>query len=476
VKPGSLVLPFVATAILAGCNSDLNTSPPISHVFHVIAGEELSDTVDADVAQALVVELPQPQAGVTISFMPKQADRSRPQERGMLVCPLGIGNCQANPISVVTDSAGRASVRLRFGTIAGPAWIYLYAASLNLIDSVHYTVRAAGGVALGFAVKDSSAYAGASYAPGAHLVDRYGNTAAGSVTATAFGAAATVTSGGAFVARQIGRSGAVFRSGSISDTAWITVPPHGTLGAFDAGVNNPPGIVTVDLDGSHLARRTGSGDPGHGQFVDWLPDGELLYSGPDDRIFAVDAADVAHRVTTPTSPELFEAIPSAGTDGSVLYSAWAPDGGPFVYRVAGPGQLQTPVPLPVWGGANWMASLSPDSHRIAYVGEHLAVADAATGAIVTTLAPAGAMPRWSPSGAQIVFNDDTTLYVVGSDGAGRRSVGPDHYYYPRADWSPDGTWLIARTRNRLELINVTTNEAIPLPPWSLPYLSPAWKH
>ncbi|HEY8062991.1 MAG TPA: hypothetical protein VID74_09345, partial [Gemmatimonadales bacterium] len=80
------------------------------------------------------------------------------------------------------------------------------------------------------------------------------------------------------------------------------------------------------------------------------------------------------------------------------------------------------------------------------------------------------------SGAQIVFNDDTTLYVVGSDGAGRRSVGPDHYYYPRADWSPDGTWLIARTRNRLELINVTTNEAIPLPPWSLPYLSPAWKH
>ncbi len=107
----------------------------------------------------------------------------------------------------------------------------------------------------------------------------------------------------------------------------------------------------------------------------------------------------------------------------------------------------------------------------------MSIADVANGNVRQTLTTDGTstMPRWSPAGDRIVFNDDTTLYLINVDGSGRRRVGPQHFYYPRADWSADGIWLIARTRNHLELINASTNDVIPMPPWTLPYLYPAWK-
>jgi Tol biopolymer transport system component len=84
------------------------------------------------------------------------------------------------------------------------------------------------------------------------------------------------------------------------------------------------------------------------------------------------------------------------------------------------------------------------------------------------------MPRWSPLGDWIVFNADTTLYRIQPNGVGRTRVGPIRFYHPRADWSPDGLWLIARTRTNLELINVATAETLPLG-WSSRFIRPAWK-
>jgi hypothetical protein len=475
----SLLRPHVALlamAATAACSADLTASGSNS-TFHIVAGSGLTDTVEAEVTQALVVQLNEPRADVQIAFVPPQSDKARLSERGMWICPLSIGNCGTGALSVRTDSAGRASVRLQFGTIAGPAVIVISAPELGVVDSAQYVVRPGNSVAFGFAVRDSSAYVGASFATGPHLADRFGNATTGNFSVSAVGTVATISANGTFTARQIGRGRAVFHAGSLTDTAWITVPPRGTLAVYDAGATGPEGIATVNLDGSGLRRRIAAGNPDYGQFVDWLPDGEITYSGVNERLFAVDAAGIARRVSGPASPANYEAMGSTGSDGSVVYSAWSPgDDHASIWRVPSVGA--TPVRIrPAAQTANtWMAALTPDAHRIAFVASGgVFAADVTPGATAQFLAADGSMPRWSPTGARIVFNADTTLHVVNADGSSARGIGPQHYYYPRADWSPDALWIIARTRNRLELINATTNEWIPLPPWSYSYLYPAWQ-
>ncbi len=308
-----------------------------------------------------MIQLPVAQAGVLVLFEPKQVQGPRMSERGMWVCPISIGSCQPMPLSATTDSMGRASVRLRFGTVAGAAWIYVVAESAGLVDSVHYTVRPVAAAGFAFGNRDSSAYIGGSYATAPYLVDRLGNATTGSFTATATGPTATITSGGVFTARQIGRGSAIFRSGSFTDTAWISVPPMGTISAWDAGVNGPSRIVTFNLDGSAIAPRIVAGNPDLEQYSDWLPNGDVVYDGPNDLLYAVDAAGNARRMSGPASTATYEGLPSVGHDGSIVYTARVPgDGFTSVWRVGAVGATPTRIPLPPVPGNTWKAALSPD--------------------------------------------------------------------------------------------------------------------
>jgi hypothetical protein len=107
----------------------------------------------------------------------------------------------------------------------------------------------------------------------------------------------------------------------------------------------------------------------------------------------------------------------------------------------------------------------------------LAPADTA----IAQLTPRGSMPRWSPDGAWIAYWRAPssgllgTIHLVRPDGSDDHAVGRTDAHYPSGiDWSPDGTWLVARAEGRLELIHATTGEVLPLG-YSEGYDWPAWR-
>lgn len=68
-------------------------------------------------------------------------------------------------------------------------------------------------------------------------------------------------------------------------------------------------------------------------------------------------------------------------------------------------------------------------------------------------------PRWSPNGRQIVFYRNSSnpqgpggLFIVNVDGSGLRQVSPPTGGLVGADWSPDGSKLVAYSGNRIAVI------------------------
>ncbi len=128
-------------------------------------------------------------------------------------------------------------------------------------------------------------------------------------------------------------------------------------------------------------------------------------------------------------------------------------------------------------------SPAPDGTRLVYVRDsyptQLWMLDLATSQSTDLRVP-GHSPAWSPTGTVIAFlanSDGNRIKVMNPDGTGARVVGATSGGYAVGiDWSPDGQWIIARNsaRDRLELINAASGEAIPLP-FSRGYQGPSWK-
>jgi hypothetical protein len=479
----------LALCELAACNDPASTQS--LGVMQVISGGRQADTVDALAAELLVIEVRDRDGGimpgVTVNLATIPEDSLQYTGRLMGLCVPAVPTCSRYGISTRTDAGGQVAMQPTFGTIAGTEWIRVAVPELGIKDSVPFETLPGAAVHIAFRTSDSSAYVGSGYATGPYVVDRHGNAAAPqSIAARSIGPAATVSSDGTFRAVALGRGAAEFRAGGITDTAWITVPPRGHIVAFDLGVSGPPGIVTFELDGSGRRRLTGIEQTDMGQTPDWLPDGRVLFEGNGSnvqRLLVVDSLGFVQRVTPGSTPTFAEVQPASARDGKIFFAGRGPGDADFrLWVSAGIGQVPVRADAISDSTAYTMPAPAPAGDDLAYIilERGLFVLDRGTGSN-TKLAPATAWevwpraPRWSPDGTQIAFSDDTTLYVIHPDGTGRRPVGPKHLYYPRADWSPDGNWLIARTHNRLELINVLTDEAVVMPPWTLPYLAPAWR-
>jgi Tol biopolymer transport system component len=96
--------------------------------------------------------------------------------------------------------------------------------------------------------------------------------------------------------------------------------------------------------------------------------------------------------------------------------------------------------------------------------------DVATGAL-TRLGDRGESydARWSPDGRRVAFRDQTMYWIIDADGSNERAltdaaiqadVFPGHSVL---DWSPDGGWLLIRANGRLQLLDPTSGETLPLP-------------
>jgi hypothetical protein len=88
----------------------------------------------------------------------------------------------------------------------------------------------------------------------------------------------------------------------------------------------------------------------------------------------------------------------------------------------------------------------------------------------------GTFVRWAPDGRSVAFRSGTgSLEIVDLTTRATRTISAPAVAYDRFfDWSPDGEWLIARTADRLEVINVATRQRIALP-WARLYVQPAWR-
>ena len=176
-------------------------------------------------------------------------------------------------------------------------------------------------------------------------------------------------------------------------------------------------LYVTDADGSGQRRLTHL-EPSE---ASWSPDGTTIAVTTFDGLFAVGADGRGPR-------KLFST-----PQGAIGGIGWSPDGQRIAFGVEGRfavvdvgGRVLVP---PEQGGYGWdanyelHASWSPDGQAVAYErpagGIDLVRGN---GSEWRRLAMCGKDPAWSPDGARIAFSDGGDIYVMNSDGTGRRKL------------------------------------------------------
>ena len=342
--------------------------------------------------------------------------------------------------------------------------------------------------------RDTTVFVGGTFRLRIEAPDPDGRDAllSGGVALEVDGDAVSVDETGAVFGRRIGRARVIARGGSVADTVWVTVPPKGTLAAYYSHRDGlgPAGIATVETDGSGFTLLFETGEPYFGIWPDWKPGGEELVfevgGVHEERLYVLDPSGNATRATSVSASTKTEIFGGYSRDW-LYFSARgsAVDNGTGIWRVRNTGGDPERVgPNPSNNANNWQSSASPDGLRLVYnsVNAGLSVLDVATGQ-PTKIRDTGLVPRWSPVSDWIVFNperywssldDSVSFRLMRADGSSERDLARDHLFIGRADWSPDGEWLVARQSNYLSIVHFETGVVLPLP-WSGRLSSPAWK-
>jgi Tol biopolymer transport system component len=484
---------YIGITALMACGGDGNdpSEPRVASVVP-IAGHTVTDTVQALLAQPLVVEVRgengKPKAGAAVQFEAEPRGGGAYVEIGLAEGPMVSG-----AVSSTTDDKGRASLRVRLGRVAGAARVLVSVPELGVRAVVPYTVAPGAPVRIMVAPADTPVYVGASYPLRAGLADRFQNLHPEPVT---FGAGSTKVSAsatGTVTGVAVGRAKIVVRVANLRDSAFVSVVPFGILSVRDMGrfVGDTMGIAVVGLDGSGYRRVVPLGitpssySPSNVDPPEWIPRSDrLVFTRMTDgvsRLFTSDPSGSVRRLIMTTSAALSEADATVSSDGSWIYFVGGVD--PYrqgLWRVRTDGSAPERLPSSAIEPREIRGpSVSPDGNRLAYIARdasygdfHLFVRNIATGSAARLSDLEVAVPRWSPRGDLIAYTSGApyagysgALRVVRPDGTGDRPVIAGDYY-PGVDWSPDGRYLLAYRANPgaygLELIDVETGERIPL--------------
>lgn len=480
----------------AACENSL--APGVSYQIRVLDAGAASDTVLSMATRPLSVEVDdrngRPEVGVVVKFLALAADSadSLKGARGMYVCAVQTTPCaryyseQGYSVNLAlwqrTDSAGRALAHVQFGVIAGPAAIGVSLQdSAGPVERVKYTTRPGAFARVVATVPDTAVYVGRTYDLGAHAADRFGNARPEPVTlADATPTVIHVTSSGQVTASGTGRGRVRMRSGDITDSAWVSVPPHGRLAAFgwapDLSTVNQ--LVLINTDGSKpLLLGTTPGISGIALPV-WTPDGNALVfdaagSSGNAQLNIIDMSGAQRALLHAPGDFSASLEPAFSSAGWALYFFGTEDsaGQSGVFRANADGSGSTFMfpgvqPAP-----------SPDGSLVAYVSDTLLmVRDMASGQ-ATAVAANPVLPRWSPKGDLIAFVSYTgfsEVRVVRADGSGLRTIASGDHDRD-VSWSPDGEWLVtARWGGGLEIIRVADGERLPIPGTSR-LMQPTWR-
>lgn len=453
----------LATAAVAACTN--TTAPPGGNAtISITGGNNQTDTVDAVLAQSLVVHVAGGIAGAAVHFS------SVSNHGGFVeafVSPLSGGLDTA--VTVSLDSSLSAAVRVQLGAIAGSATVVIHADGAANPVNARFTVNAGAPVAL--ASTDTAIYIGTTATLHATLVDRHSNPIATQASYSVVGGPASVANNivtsNAFGTALVGGSASGF-----GDTTRVSMVPHGTL----AAASDSSGIVIFNLDGSGFRRLT----PTTATFTQWAPSGAAVVFDQAGYLYTegnhhggIHIVDTTGTLTSPDSSRpatIADYEPQFSHDGTWIYfvltnaafnsSIWRmhPDG-------TGADSL---AGAPLTGLYEYPATSAGDTLLTYDDGLNVFVQRIGSAAPPTILFQ-GRSARWSPTAAQLAYNgpqqDGAESVEVFTVGTGSRQVGSTMYGYdPSPNWSPDGAYIVVRAIfGRIDVIDAASGEAVQLP-------------
>jgi hypothetical protein len=481
MKHGMLAAGGIAIAILGACRE--STSLPSISVpgLTVVAGEGQTDTVLAQLARALVVQVRDSTGRLAADALVRmQCVSDSVVHDSVLLAGSSIATFGAI-LAESTDASGEATAHLQFGSRAGRGHVAVSVPRFGYQDTVTYTILPGAAVGLTAAPRDTALYVGNSYSIRAYLFDAHGNRRADSLVYAPLDAGVTVSALGTVTGAAFARSAVLVssRGASFSDTVRASVVPQGTFAAFVYSALYPANvIVTMNLDGS--GRTVVPQSAGDNNYLQWSPSGTsiLLYR----------PATGGHLYTMSLSGTLTQLIPAAGFaednwgryngDGTYLYFRGARFSGQFgsIWRLVVNHVGPDSVPV----GSGTQPAPSPDGMRVVYVDSvdsRLHVYNYRSGTD-TSLFVGGWAPHWSPGGLWIAYASGPLgdLALIRPDGTGRRTLSAGANFDWSFDWSPDSQWVIAmeNSLDLLELVQVGSGLTLPLP-FTAGLDRPAWK-
>lgn len=469
-RPGRVVGALLV-ALTNGCGGESDPIVPAVPTLAVVTRPSAQDTVRAALVQALVVDLREGAtklSGKLVRFevSPPQ-DTSRRNERAAVVCGVSSPTClDAIPPSTfavdITDADGRADAVIRFGTVAGDAWVFITAPELGLRDSVKITVLPGAAARLLVQNPDSALFPGRQYLLRTRVVDRFGNVRTDPVTYSAVTSNVTIDASGRVTAGSVGRGRIAIRAGQAIDSAFVSVVPLGAVLGYRHSQPDLGSVVAINLDGSgYRVIAKNASHPRQG------PNGEILVlvgSAPRrTRIHVVQPDGSLRRVSTSDATLDGEGPAHLSTDGWLYFAGYKPPvSALWRMRMDGSGSERL-----TFGYAESFPWPSPDGTRLVFEHFDYLIApdlfDVRTRQVQELGIFRGETPAWSPDGKRIAYSDGVGYYlrVINADGSGLRSIFLTGHQLV-IDWTADSQWIICTSVDGINLVNPDTAEIMTL--------------
>ena len=480
--------------LLANCGED-PTAPGGEPGIRAVAGAGITDTVDAEPLQPLVVEVRDQSgalaSGVVVRFEPTAASGTPYYiyEAAVLVCALSAPYCldysASPPVIDTTDARGRATVMVRMGHAAGPAVVRLIVPEFGFADSATFTITPGAAVAVSAFGVDTLLYIGGAATLSGRVVDRYENARTETTTLSAGpGSAITLDAAtGTVTARDMGTQWVLMRYNAFVDSARVRVVPSGRLLVWSS---DERAVRLVNLNGSDERTIVSNISSGYGAFPQFdqtrqritLHTSTVYYGGAPNNLIVIDTTGTPRRDIGP--PIGFNTIMVSRylADGTVLVvgiqRADSSHTGFSLWRVSTDNTITFVVALPGFGESYGGADVSHDGTRVAYVSSssnpsELRLLDVVSGS-TTVLDTDVNSPRWSAQDDRLVYLRAPNGYypyggvptVINANGSGRRVLGTGDFS-PGISWSPDGAYVVGRSSELgLQLLRVNDGAAVSL--------------
>jgi Tol biopolymer transport system component len=478
-------------ALFAACG-DGGTPPvepepePQPGKLSIVAGRGQTDSIQAVLAQPLVVELRDTRGelmpDVELNVISTLVDE---RNADVLFAPIG-SNAFAPSLTARTGADGRLSVQMRLDTVAGPVIVKVKTVTSGVTDTATITTIGGTAVRMEATPRDTTLHASVAYRLTATGRDRYSNP----VPLTRIARARVVLDGEMVQMTEIGRGTVVLQNGTFRDSVQVSAVPQGTILLSHRGESRDA-IIAIALDHSDVrtiyqfnGRETTAYGP------DWSPDGERV-------IFHAGTTQGSLWMVRATGE--FERQLPVTADSSAMWGDWVtpewiyyhgsgfntpfgniPDRG-AVYRIHPDGSVRERVTSPQWLHWHMRPRVSPNGRWLVYVDTYgampfesstgtLTLVDLATGT-TRSLDLTALEGRWSPAGNRFATTSAGALLLITPGGEQQTLATGVH---GRAEWSPDGKYILT-TCEKLCVISVATGEKIPLSYADWRYAEPAWR-